>query len=281
MSKKQRNSDDTKEQKINLENPEGDIIDDIGAAVDEDETAEDIEQAEMNEIDSLTKQLAEEKEKLEKEKKEYMFLMAEFDNFRKRTLKEKSEIIKNASENVLKGLLPIVDDFERGLDAIKESEGAEAVKEGMVLIYNKLVKFLEQNQVKAIDSTGKAFDPELHEAIAMVPTDDEKLKGKVIDTPTKGYTINDTRQQEHPQPSVGVAGSEKSETENPREHRHQHNALYSESFQADGNKEDTQRLTDLRQRNQGISVACRPCVGEFRNILETGYIGIGISIGYL
>lgn len=191
MSKKQRNSDDTKEQKINLENPEGDIIDDIGAAVDEDETAEDIEQAEMNEIDSLSKQLAEEKEKLEKEKKEYMFLMAEFDNFRKRTLKEKSEIIKNASENVLKGLLPIVDDFERGLDAIKESEGAEAVKEGMVLIYNKLVKFLEQNQVKAIDSTGKAFDPELHEAIAMVPTEDEKLKGKVIDTPTKGYTIND------------------------------------------------------------------------------------------
>lgn len=191
MSKKQRNSDDTKEQKINLENPEGDIIDDIGATVAEDETAEDIEQAEMNEIDSLTKQLAEEKEKLEKEKKEYMFLMAEFDNFRKRTLKEKSEIIKNASENVLKGLLPIVDDFERGLAAIKESEGAEAVKEGMVLIYNKLVKFLEQNQVKAIDSTGKAFDPELHEAIAMVPTEDEALKGKVIDTPTKGYTIND------------------------------------------------------------------------------------------
>ena len=191
MSKKQRNSDDTKEQKINLENPEGDIIDDIGAAVDEDETAEDIEQAEMNEIDSLSKQLAEEKEKIEKEKKEYMFLMAEFDNFRKRTLKEKSEIIKNASENVLKGLLPIVDDFERGLDAIKESEGAEAIKEGMVLIYNKLVKFLEQNQVKAIDSTGKAFDPELHEAIAMVPTEDEELKGKVIDTPTKGYTIND------------------------------------------------------------------------------------------
>ena len=128
MSKKQRNSDDTKEQKINLENPEGDIIDDIGAAVDEDETAEDIEQAEMNEIDSLTKQLAEEKEKLEKEKKEYMFLMAEFDNFRKRTLKEKSEIIKNASENVLKGLLPIVDDFERGLDAIKEKRRCRSCK---------------------------------------------------------------------------------------------------------------------------------------------------------
>lgn len=191
MSKNHKPSVDTKEQEINIENTDADIIDDIGAAADEDETAEKIEQQEMNEIDSLAKELAEEKAKLEKEKKEYLFLMAEFDNFRKRTVKEKGDIIKNASENVLKGLLPIVDDFERGLAAIKESEDADAVKEGMVLIYNKLVKFLEQNQVKAIDSTGKTFDPELHEAIAMVPVEDESLKGKVIDTPTKGYTIND------------------------------------------------------------------------------------------
>lgn len=191
MSKNHKPSEDTKEQEINIENPETNIIDDIGAAAQEDETAENIEQQEMNEIDSLAKELAEEKVKLEKEKKEYLFLMAEFDNFRKRTIKEKGDIIKNASENVLKGLLPIVDDFERGLAAIKESEDADAVKEGMVLIYNKLVKFLEQNQVKAIDSTGKTFDPELHEAIAMVPVEDESLKGKVIDTPTKGYTIND------------------------------------------------------------------------------------------
>lgn len=192
MSKNKHKSDKDFAEKIDKENADSEIIDDIGAAVnDEDETAEQIEQDEMNEIDSLTKQLAEEKLKVEKEKKEYLFLMAEFDNFRKRTLKEKGDIIRNAAENVLKGLLPIVDDFERGLDAIKDSQDAESVKEGMKLIYNKLIKYLEQNGVKPIDSTGAEFDPELHEAIAMVPTEDENLKGKVIDTPTKGYTLND------------------------------------------------------------------------------------------
>ena len=90
----------------------------------------------------------------------------------------------------MKGLLPIVDDFERGLDAVRNSSDAEAVKEGMELIYNKLMKYLEQNGVKPIESTGAVFDPELHEAIAMVPVEDENMKGKVIDTPTKGYTIN-------------------------------------------------------------------------------------------
>lgn len=139
----------------------------------------------------MSKQLAEEKEKVEKEKKEYLFLMAEFDNFRKRTIKEKGDIIRNAAESAMKGLLPIVDDFERGIEATKNSSDAEAVKEGMTLIYNKLVKYLEQNGVKPIESTGMDFDPEKHEAIAMVPVDDETLKGKVIDTPTKGYMIND------------------------------------------------------------------------------------------
>ncbi len=191
MSK--NNSNETKDkQKINLENPETEIIDNIDeAAEDGTESTENVEQEEMSEIDRLAKELGEEKAKLEKEKKEYLFLMAEFDNFRKRTIKEKSEIIRNASESVLKGLLPIVDDFERGLDAIKDSSDAESVKEGMTLIYNKLMKFLESNQVKPIESTGADFDPELHEAIAMVPVEDESMKGKVIDTPTKGYTIND------------------------------------------------------------------------------------------
>ncbi|MBD5254957.1 MAG: nucleotide exchange factor GrpE [Barnesiella sp.] len=169
---------------------EAEIFDNVPEADDENQTAEDIENAEMAQIDALAKQLAEEKVKLEKEKKEYLFLMAEFDNFRKRTIKEKSEIIRNASENAMKGLLPIVDDFERGLQAVKDSADADAVKEGMELIYNKLVKYLEQNGVKPIESNGQTFDPELHEAIAMVPVDDESLKGKVIDTPTKGYTIN-------------------------------------------------------------------------------------------
>jgi len=146
---------------------------------------------ELAQIDSLCKQLAEEKEKVEKEKKEYLFLMAEFDNFRKRTIKEKGEIIRNAAESAMKGLLPIVDDFERGIDALKDLSDTDPAKEGMILIYNKLVKYLEQNGVKAIESTGAVFDPEFHEAIAMVPVTDEEQKGKVIDTPTKGYTIND------------------------------------------------------------------------------------------
>ena len=146
--------------------------------------------AEVNEVESIKQQLSNISEQLEKEKKEYLFLMAEFDNFRKRTIKEKGEIIRNASESAMKGILPIIDDFERGLDALKNTTDAEAVKEGMSLIYNKLIKYLEQNGVKAIESNGANFDAEYHEAIAMVPVEDESLKGKVIDTPTKGYTIN-------------------------------------------------------------------------------------------
>lgn len=152
---------------------------------------EEIENSEMSEIDTLAKELGETKEKLEKEKREYLFLMAEFDNFRKRTIKEKGDIIRNAAESVLKGLLPIVDDFERGLAALESTDDTDAAKQGMQLIYNKLIKYLEQNGVKPIESTGAEFNPDFHEAIAMVPTEDEKMKGKVIDTPTKGYTIND------------------------------------------------------------------------------------------
>lgn len=186
MSKHNNKDFQAKETELN----EAEIFDNVPEADQEVETAEEIENAEMAQIDALAKQLAEEKVKLEKEKKEYLFLMAEFDNFRKRTIKEKGEIIRNASESAMKGLLPIVDDFERGLEAVKSSADADAVKEGMELIYNKLVKYLEQNGVKAIESNGQTFDPELHEAIAMVPVDNEDQKGKVIDTPTKGYTIN-------------------------------------------------------------------------------------------
>ncbi len=141
--------------------------------------------------EAMAKELDEVKAQLEKEKKEYLFLMAEFDNFRKRTLKEKSEIIRNAAESAMKGILPIVDDFERGLDATKNVTDAEAIKEGMEIIYNKFIKYLEQNGVKEIGSNDADFNTEYHEAIAMVPVEDESKKGKVIDTVLKGYTIND------------------------------------------------------------------------------------------
>lgn len=146
---------------------------------------------ELSEVEKLEKDLEETKAQLEKEKKEYLYLMAEFDNFRKRTLKEKSELIKNAAEGAMKDLLPVVDDFERALDALRQSTDIEGVRTGIDLIYNKFVKYLEQKGVKAIDSTDADFNTEYHEAVTTFPTDDESKKGKVIDTVLKGYMLND------------------------------------------------------------------------------------------
>lgn len=143
------------------------------------------------EVNTLEGELAKVQAELDSKSKEYLFLAAEFDNYRKRTLKEKAEIIKNGGENVLKGLLPIVDDFERGLKAAESDSDAKSVLEGMTLIYNKLIKFMESMGVKAMNTTGERFDPELHEAIAQVPAPSEEMKGKVLDTVQKGYMIND------------------------------------------------------------------------------------------
>ncbi|MDE5595269.1 MAG: nucleotide exchange factor GrpE [Muribaculaceae bacterium] len=183
MDKNNKNTHhEENEPKLNDIAPE--IADDLEEVVDNPETQPD-------EAETLTMQLEATQEALEKEKKEYHFLMAEFDNYRKRVTKEKAEIIKNGAEKVLAGLLPIVDDFERGLKATKDADNADALREGMELIYNKLIKYLESNGVKAMDSTGKDFDPEFHEAIASIPAPTEDLKGKVIDTTQTGYTLND------------------------------------------------------------------------------------------
>lgn len=154
--------------------------------------AENVEEAEAEqEVNTLENKVSELEDQVAKEKKEYLFLMAEFDNFRKRTLREKSEIIKNAGENVLKGILPIMDDFERGLKAAETSDDSASMKEGMTLIYHKLQKFLSQNGVKEIDPSDDTFDTEKHEAISVVPVPDESKKGKILDTVQKGYMIND------------------------------------------------------------------------------------------
>ena len=135
--------------------------------------------------------IAELEQELEKEKKEYLFLMAEFDNFRKRTMKEKIEIMKNGAEKAMSDILPVIDDFERALQAMGEQTDVKSLKEGVELIYNKFIKYLEANGVKAIDSNKAEFDTELHEAVANFPTPEDELKGKVIDTVQKGYKIND------------------------------------------------------------------------------------------
>ena len=144
-----------------------------------------------DEQDSAAARIAELEEQLEKEKKEYMFLMADFENFRRRTLKEKADLIKNGTEGAMRDLLPVVDDLERAIEAINKGGDLDSLKEGVDLIYNKFVNYLEHQHVTAIESTGKDFDTDLHDAVTMFPTTDPSMKGKVIDTTIKGYKIND------------------------------------------------------------------------------------------
>ena len=118
-------------------------------------------------------------------------LMAEFDNYRKRTIKERLDLLKTASESVLVDMLPLIDDFERGLQAMETSEDVVAVKEGIDLIYSKFIAFLLQNGVKAIPTENQTFDTEFHEAIITFPAPTEEQKGKIIDCVSKGYTLNE------------------------------------------------------------------------------------------
>ena len=160
------------------------------------ETAENETANEANEQEQPVEMTPEERiasleAQLEKEKKEYVFQMAEFDNFRKRTLKDKAEIIKNGAESAMRNILPIIDDFDRALQATATSEDVAAVREGVELIYNKFIKYLESNGVKEMTTTGETFDADIHEAVTTFPAPSEDLKGKIIDTVQKGYSIND------------------------------------------------------------------------------------------
>jgi molecular chaperone GrpE len=121
----------------------------------------------------------------------YLRLMAEYDNYRKRTIKEKADLIRNGGEKVLTGLLPVIDDFQRALDTIDRATDLASIKEGVNLIYNKFSAFLQQNGVKAIESAGTPFDPDLYEAVATIPAASEEQKGTVIDNLQTGYTLND------------------------------------------------------------------------------------------
>ena len=121
----------------------------------------------------------------------HLRLRAEFDNYRKRTLREKSELIKNGGEGALTHLLPVVDDFERALQNIEKAEDIAAIAEGVELIYNKFVSYLSSQGVKAIEVVGKPFDIEQSEAIATIPAPEPEQKGMVIDCVQTGYTFND------------------------------------------------------------------------------------------
>ena len=121
----------------------------------------------------------------------FLRLYAEFENYRKRTNKERLDLITNANSDLLKDLVPIIDDFERAIANNVESNDIDGIKEGFSLIYTKYKGLLQSKGLKAMDAKGNLFDSELHEAIANLPTEDKKMKGKVIDDVEKGYFLND------------------------------------------------------------------------------------------
>lgn len=153
--------------------------------------AESEQAAEGAEAAEPTDPMAEMEAKCQKQHDDYMRLYADFDNYRKRALKEKSELIKTAAEGVLVDILPLVDDFERAIGSMEKTESVEGVKEGVSLIYNKLISFLEAKGVKEIEAVGLPFNTEFHEAITKFPAPSDDMKGKVIDCTQKGYMLYD------------------------------------------------------------------------------------------
>ena len=148
-----------------------------------------IEEMEVK-MQEMEKKVAELEEKAAKDKDDYIRLMAEFDNFRRRTSQEKLELVSMASMDTIKGLLPVLDDCERALKVLLESDDSDAAKEGTELIYGKLMSYLKSKGLAVIDALGQNFDTDLHEAVAQFPVQDEEQKGKVFDVVQTGYTLN-------------------------------------------------------------------------------------------
>ena len=149
------------------------------------------EQPLLNPEEQLQKELEQAQAAIEDQKDKYLRLSAEFDNYRKRTMKEKAELILNGGERCITSILPIIDDFERALQTMQSATDVAAVREGVELIYTKFISTLEKNGVKAIETQEKALDTDFHEAIAVIPAPTKELKGKILDCTKKGYTLND------------------------------------------------------------------------------------------
>jgi len=185
MTKKSEKSDSQKDKKIEVEKKlnEEQVQEEAPQEVETEETEE--KEAEEEKKEPTTE------EKLAELQDRYLRLSAEYDNFRKRTLKEKIDLQKSANENLLNALLPVADDFDRALQSMDETKEIDAVKEGLNLIYGKFNGFLSQQGIREIESINKAFDTDLHEAITKIPAPSKKLKGKVVDVVQKGYFLNE------------------------------------------------------------------------------------------
>lgn len=145
---------------------------------------------EVNKTEELENKIAELEATVAKDKDDYLRLMAEFDNYRRRTSQEKIELVSMASVETIKGLLPILDDCERALKVLLESKDSDAAKEGTELIYSKLMGYLKSKGLAVIEALDQTFDTDLHEAVAQFPVEDESKKGKVFDVVQTGYTLN-------------------------------------------------------------------------------------------
>lgn len=146
---------------------------------------------ELSAEDKMAKELEETKQALEDYKDKYLRLSAEFDNYRKRTLKEKAELIKNGGEKAISAILPILDDLERALQNMQKADDVKAMYEGIDLIYQKFIKNLNQEGLVKMEPVGENFDTDFHEAIALVPAPEEAQKGKVLDCVQTGYKLNE------------------------------------------------------------------------------------------
>jgi molecular chaperone GrpE len=155
------------------------------------DTASEPEEDNSSQTEELTQKLNAAEETNRELQDKYLRLSAEFDNYRKRTLKEKMELTKQANGDLLKDILSVIDDFERGMKTMQASQDLKGLQDGIVLIYNKFIEFVRQNGVKEIDAREKDFDIDFHEALTKIPAPSEDLKGKVIDVVEKGYLLND------------------------------------------------------------------------------------------
>ena len=150
-----------------------------------------VKKTKKNKKDSSAEKIEELEQTIAQKNDQLLRLQAEFDNFRKRTLKEKMELIKTAGEGIMLNILPVVDDFERALKSMEEAKDSESVKEGLLLIHKRFIDFIKQNGIKEIDATGQDFDTDVHEAITKIPAPSEDQKGKIVDVIQKGYLLND------------------------------------------------------------------------------------------
>ena len=169
-----------------INHPGVDPIGDTGTETNADQTA--YLEPDVEKMQGELKECAEKNAELHDK---YLRLSAEFDNYRKRTHREKAELIKTASDDLLKKIIPVVDDFERGLAAVNNSGDLEAIKQGISLIYLRFREFLQQQGIREIESINQDFNTDFHEAVTKIPVDDENLKGKVVDVIEKGYYLHD------------------------------------------------------------------------------------------